>query len=162
MLISVTDANLKTVANGGGVGKSDGTDIVFTKLDHEIESYNASTGQFIGWVRIPALSPTADTVIYAYYGNASASNQQNATGVWDSNYVGVFHLPNGTTLNANDSSVNAVSLTNSGAAATSGIIDGAGSFNSDLSLGITTGTSMNVNGNITMEAWYKRCIGIQG
>src|SRR5262249_8658568 len=74
LLVSVTDANLKTVANGGGVGKSDGTDILFTssdgttKLDHEIESYNASTGQFIGWVRIPALSPTADTVIYAYYG----------------------------------------------------------------------------------------------
>ena len=65
--ISVTDANLKTVANGGGVGKSDGTDIVFTasdgttKLDHEIESYNASTGLFISWVRIPALSPTAET-----------------------------------------------------------------------------------------------------
>jgi len=79
VLISVTDANLKTVANGGGVGKSDGTDIVFTasdgvtKLDHEIESYNASTGLFISWVRIPALSPTAETVIYAYYGNASAS-----------------------------------------------------------------------------------------
>src|SRR6478752_7540342 len=33
MLLSVTDANLKTVANGGSVGKSDGTDILFTSAD---------------------------------------------------------------------------------------------------------------------------------
>src|SRR6266852_2185273 len=51
MLFSVTDANLKTVANGGSVGKADGTDILFTasdgvtKLSHEIETYSAATGQ---------------------------------------------------------------------------------------------------------------------
>jgi hypothetical protein len=45
----VTDANLKTVTNGGGVGKSDETDILFTafdgvtKLNHEMELYNGST-----------------------------------------------------------------------------------------------------------------------
>jgi len=33
VLVSVTDANLKTVANGGNVGKSDGTDILFTASD---------------------------------------------------------------------------------------------------------------------------------
>ena len=45
VLVSVTDANLKTTGNGGGVGKSDGTDLLFTssdgvtKLNHELESY---------------------------------------------------------------------------------------------------------------------------
>jgi hypothetical protein len=98
VLFSVTDANLKTVANGGSVGKTDGTDILFTagdgvsKLDHELESYNPSTGQLVAWVRVPALSPAADTVIYTYYGNAAASNQQNGPGVWDSAYRGVYHL----------------------------------------------------------------------
>src|SRR5574341_919689 len=56
VLYSVTDANLRTVANGGGVGKNDGTDILFTaadgatKLNHEIELYNPSTGQLVAWV----------------------------------------------------------------------------------------------------------------
>ncbi|MCZ2155439.1 MAG: hypothetical protein LC114_16315, partial [Bryobacterales bacterium] len=41
MLFAVTDPNLKTAANGGSVGKADGSDILFTaadgvtKLDHE-------------------------------------------------------------------------------------------------------------------------------
>jgi hypothetical protein len=98
LLFSVTDANLKTVANGGSVGKADGTDILFTagdgasKLDHELESYNPGTGQMVAWVRVPALSAATDTVLYVYYGNAAASNQQNGPGVWDSAYRGVYHL----------------------------------------------------------------------
>jgi hypothetical protein len=98
VLFSVTDANLRSVANGGSVGKTDGTDILFTagdgvsKLDHELESYNPSTGQLVAWVRVPLLSPLADTAIYVYYGNAAAANQQNAPGVWDSSYRGVYHL----------------------------------------------------------------------
>ena len=78
--------------------QSDGDDILFTgsdsvtKLDHEIESYVSGTGQLLAWVRIPTLSSTVDTDIYLYYGNPSASNQANPTGVWDSNYKGVWHL----------------------------------------------------------------------
>ena len=54
----MTDANLKTVTNGGSVGKTDGTDILFTdssgtlKINHELESYNPVTGQVIAWVRV--------------------------------------------------------------------------------------------------------------
>src|SRR5262249_27583209 len=44
----------------------------------------------------PPLSTTADTVLYVYYGNTTAANQQNRAGVWDSNYVGVWHLNEGT------------------------------------------------------------------
>ena len=80
MLFSVpNDANLAALA------QSSGNDILFTasdgvtKLNHEIESYNSATGKLIAWVQVPTLSPTADTVIYVYYGNASASNQQNPT-----------------------------------------------------------------------------------
>jgi hypothetical protein len=160
MLFSVTDPSLKTVANGGNVGRSDGTDILFTvsdgqtKLNHELESYNPSTGQVIAWVQIPSLSPSTDTVIYVYYGNASAANQQNATGVWDSNYKGVWHLPNGTTLNASDSTANANNGTITGASATSGQIDGAMNTTASgqyITIGDTVSTE--ITGNITMEAW---------
>src|SRR5664279_4319233 len=56
LLVSLTDAGLKAYSAGGGVGKSDGTDILFTgadgvtKLNHEIESYNPTTGQIVAWV----------------------------------------------------------------------------------------------------------------
>ena len=159
VLISVTDANLKTVANGGSVGKTDGTDILFTtsdgmtKLNHELESYSPSTGQVIAWVQMPSLSDSADTVVYTYYGNASAANQQNPTGVWDSNYKGVYHLTNGTTLSAADSTSNGNTGTITGAVATAGLMDGGGSFNS------TNGDNVSVNGlfgsptQATLEAW---------
>ena len=58
-------------------------------------------------------------------------NEQNASGVWDTNYKGVWHLPNGTSLTANDSTNNANNGTLSGTppTATVGQIDGGASFN---------------------------------
>lgn len=112
MVFSVTEASLRTVANGGSAGQSNGNDILFTgsdgitKLNHEIETYNGATGRLIAWVQIPSLSPAADTVLYIYYGNASAANQQNVTAVWNGNYMAVWHLPNGSALTANDSTSN--------------------------------------------------------
>jgi hypothetical protein len=67
---------------------SDGT----TKLSHEIEDYNSTNGDITAWVKIPSLSSSSDTEIYMYYGCSTAGNQQNASGVWDDDYVGVWHL----------------------------------------------------------------------
>jgi Tfp pilus assembly protein FimT len=99
ILISLTDADLKTTGNGGSVQNSNGYDIIFTdsnettKLDHEIEKYTASTGQIVMWIRIPSLSASVDTDIYMYYDNASiATTQESSTAVWDSNFKGVWHM----------------------------------------------------------------------
>ena len=98
MLFSVTDTDLKYTGSGGKVGKTDGTDMLFTssngttKLSHEIEKYVSATGETVAWVKIPTLSASADTVIYIYFGNAAAADQQDKTNVWDSNYKGVWHL----------------------------------------------------------------------
>ena len=36
---------------------------------------------------------TANTTIYIYYGNSSIStDQSNPTGVWDANFLAVWHL----------------------------------------------------------------------
>ena len=156
MLFSVTDLNLRTVANGGSVGKVDGTDLLFTagdgvtKLNHELELYNASTGQVIAWVRLQALSPTTDTFIYVYYGNASAADQQNKSGVWDSNYNLVWHLGNGTTLSGADSTNNGNNGTAYGPAAAGEIGGGAG--------GDVEGVSSAIPGadqTRTLECWFK-------
>ena len=76
---------------------ANGDDIVFTagdgatQLAHEIEYFDETTGELRAWVKAD-LSASVDTNIYIYYGNSGATNQQNAAGVWSSNYVGVYHL----------------------------------------------------------------------
>ena len=99
VLISGVYPYLANVANGGKVQSASGYDIVFTsdavgasRLDHEVESSNAATGQFTAWVRIPVLSHSADTVLYLNYGNGSVTtSQENRAGGWDSSYKGVWN-----------------------------------------------------------------------
>jgi biopolymer transport protein ExbB len=167
VLLSFTDVNLKTVANGGKVQNSNGYDIIFTdstettQLYHEIETYTASTGAIVFWVKIPTLSYTADTTIYMYFDNASISTfQSTATSVWDSNYGGVWHLAdNATNTTVKDSTSNAnngTAAANTSTKHVTGEIGGALSFNgtSDKvalgSTGIPTG-----NSSYTLSAWFK-------
>ena len=63
-----------------------------------------------------------------FYGKSGVSSFQGgvAGSAWDGNYVGVWHVPNGTTLGANDSTSNgnnASAMTTPSASA--GVIDGA-------------------------------------
>ncbi len=90
---------LATIANGGKVQNASGFDIGYysdsacsTKLDWETETWsNVGTG--VWWYRVASLSSSVDTVVYLGYGNASTTtDQSNKTGVWNSNYKGVWHL----------------------------------------------------------------------
>ena len=98
VLVSRIDADWKDIADGGYVGQSDGGDILFTssdgttKLNHEIEKYNSSTGNLVAWINIPSLSSTADTDLYMYYGNATTNDQWNINSTWNSNFNMVQHL----------------------------------------------------------------------
>lgn len=119
--------DIRTVANGGKVqntasGGVSGTltvpaDLVFSpnkdgssKYDFEIQSYDATTGAIIAWVRIPSLLTASDTVFYMSYGDSSVSTpQENVNGVWDNNYELVAHLTesgNGTDNEYKDSTSN--------------------------------------------------------
>lgn len=81
-----------------------------TLLDYEIEVWNES-GDSFAWVRVPQIDASSSTdSIYMYYGNAGASDAQNKTGVWRSEYKGVWHLSetgNGTAGEYKDSTSNA-------------------------------------------------------
>ena len=89
VLVSVTDSDFIKAT------ESDGTDIIFTandgttKLAHEIERYNTSTGEVIAWVKIPTLSASTGTDIYIYYKGVV---EIDASSVWDDNYRLVYHL----------------------------------------------------------------------
>ncbi len=154
-----SDADLQSYAQPSG------NDILFTasdgitKLNHEIESYNSTTGALIAWVDVPALSSTVDTQLYMYYGNPNASNQQDAPATWNANYVGVWHLgANGTNLNTNDSTANGNNGTNTLASLATGQIGGAASFNGNGS-SISTPLVQNSAIQYSVSAWIKTTSG---
>ncbi|MFA6897507.1 MAG: DUF2341 domain-containing protein [Patescibacteria group bacterium] len=170
-----TDASLSAHAQDATHGN--GGDILFTsstvawntgtvndKLAHEIETYTASNGSLQAWVKVPTLyasNASQDTVIYMYYGNASAANQQNKTAVWDSNTKMVQHM-NGSATPAvgdfKDSTQYANNSTNNTnePTATAGQVDGAQSFDGTSSyVDAGNGSSLTINNTLTYEIWFK-------
>ncbi|MCK4553438.1 DUF2341 domain-containing protein, partial [Candidatus Parcubacteria bacterium] len=108
ILATTTLAELKTTTFGGCVENDNGHDIVFvdsdgsTLLDFEREKYASTTGEIAYWIKTD-ISSTTDKTIYMYYGNSGASDLATTTGVWDDNYVGIWHLPDDETASTTDS-----------------------------------------------------------
>src|SRR3989442_2718569 len=160
-LVSGTYSYLATTANGGNLRNANGYDVIFTsdtgcanKLNDEVETYKRGTGAVNYWVKVPTVSHTTDTVFYMCYGNANiTTDQSNKTAVWDTNYKGVYHLPNGTTLSATDSSSNANNGTISNATATLGQMDGAASFNGSNAQIVVGLVSLSTP--MTVSLWLK-------
>lgn len=89
-----------------------------TVLNYEIELWNESGTSYV-WVKVPQIDASSSTdYMWMYYGNASASAGQSATGTWDSSYRLVHHMeeqPNGSTGQTYyDSTSYANNATNSG------------------------------------------------
>lgn len=167
VLVNGTYPYLATVANGGNVQNAYGYDVIFTsdsgcatKLNHEVETYYSATGTVNYWVKVPTVSHTSDSVFYLCYGNASIStDQSNKTAVWDGNYKGVWHLPNGTGLTTTDSTANANHSSSSSALATAGRIDGAASYNgAGQSTVISNPANFDFEHNqaFSVEFWLKK------
>ena len=133
VLVSTTQTALKTIAHGGKVGVSTGYDILFgsaiggNDYSWELEFYDGVNGILVAWVQVPSLSSSADTVFYMSFGNTGALVFQGGAkgAAWDTNYKAIWHFKDGTTLSLLDSTSNANNLTNSGATAVAGQIDGA-------------------------------------
>lgn len=93
VLVQLTSSNIdfaKVEANGADLRFVDPADNT-TVLDHEIENWNEAGTSYV-WVRVPSLAATNTDYVWVYYGKSGASDGQNATGVWDSNFKGVWHL----------------------------------------------------------------------
>jgi hypothetical protein len=145
--------------------KDDGTSIVFTgadgttRLSHEIESFTKATGALNAWVKVPTLSATEDTVIWMYYGNTGAADQQDVANVWTGNFNAVWHH----SADLLDSTANNNDGTDSGTVSAAGKIadarqyDGANDY-------ITTGSDASIDDVFlaggTVSAWiYPSTIG---
>ncbi|NIQ91673.1 MAG: DUF2341 domain-containing protein, partial [Deltaproteobacteria bacterium] len=126
----------------GGVGLAPCT------LDHEIEVYDETNDLLVAWVRVPEVPATADTNIYMYYGNpAISSPTENTTGVWDPDYVSVWHLHDDF-----DDSAGSNNGTNYGSTNITGQIGDGQDFDGtdDYATMPTTGFSTSAG---TVEAW---------
>lgn len=142
---------LAQVGNGSlaKVQNASGYDIGFysnnscsTKLDWEAVTWAATTGIGEWWYRVASLSSASDTVVYLGYGNASTTtDQSNKTATWSTDFYGVWHLPNGSSLTANDSTSHADNGTITNVTAVAGEIDGAGHIASAANESIDFGGS---------------------
>jgi len=182
MLFSGTYPWLKSFSNGGRIqnlvtaqnGGQEAADLIFTTstpsavsggwncgtpLNFETESYASSTGAINDWINVPSMS--AGQTLYACYGAPTATTDQSNPGsTWNSNYLGVWHLPNiNGTLNTNDSTANGNNGTNEGVTATTtGIFGGAGGGNFNgtsafVGVGNTQSLNLSTGGSVTMCFW---------
>ncbi len=97
VLISFTDPDLKSTANGGHVQSSNGYDVAFTDsafnpISFELENYDPATGQYTAWVNVPLLSHNTDTKIHMLYGKSGITSDPSSKDAWGPGFVQVLHL----------------------------------------------------------------------
>ncbi|MFX1455875.1 MAG: DUF2341 domain-containing protein, partial [Promethearchaeota archaeon] len=159
-LISIFDEDLRYDV------QSDGDDIAFSSnniwLDHEIElfdqTFNGTHAKLVVWVRIPALSVSIDIILRMYYGNLTMTSRQNPAGVWNNNYVAVWHMnQDPSSSNILDSTSNNYDLTPTGFTSDTRFNDG------KVGTAITVDGSNdyfyinNINGpinDLTFQTWF--------
>lgn len=141
-----------------------GDDIAFadsahSQIDHEIENFVGDNGQLIAWVEIPTLYDNDNTIIYMYYGNASAANQENPSGTWDANFLAVWHMDGmGVTISDSKSSNDGTKKAAGEPQEVGGKIGRGQDFGYDASQDdyIDMGDVLNITtGPVTFELWMK-------
>jgi len=157
--------NLTSDSSLAANAQADGDDILFTssggatQLKHEIEKYGSSTGALVAWVKVPSLPSSTDTVFFMYYGNGSATSQQDATNVWDSNYAAVYHLKEDPAVAGANGIIDSTSNANHGTdnntvGTTTGQMDGSLNFTAAGYVEAPNSTSLNISGTaITVSFW---------
>tara|TARA_B110000305_G_scaffold150943_1_gene167468 strand:+ start:668 stop:2317 length:1650 start_codon:yes stop_codon:yes gene_type:complete len=167
VLISLTDNDLRTTGNSGYVQSSNGYDIIFTSgngsttYSHEIEKYNASTGEFVAWVNVPSLSATANTEINMYYGNSSITSNPSSTSTWNSDYIVNMHMDDNPTGTIGNSSQQTFTASSFGSMTSSDIVTGKIGSGTDFDgsndgYSMTRNTTLDLNTNdFTFSCWFK-------
>lgn len=164
------DPRLATSSNGGeiqntaanSIGRTGPADLVFctassggTALKYEAVYYNGTNGDFEFWVQIPTLHSGSTDTFYLFANKSSVTTSQQDLSMWgDVNYAGVWHLPDGSTLDTINS-VDGASATISSVSPIFGMADGGAWFqgNAHKYLKITDKADFRPASNLTIEAW---------
>ena len=122
----------------------------------------------MAWVRIPTLDYNDNTEIYIYYGNPCIdAATENPNDVWDSNFVGVWHLKesgsgnpgefDGSTAFSNDGQGNP---TETPTQTSSGKIGTGQDFDGNDFISVPNHSSLQLTSAITLSGWiYLRTFG---
>lgn len=162
LLVSLTAPELRHADQGGHVRHPAGYDIVFrqstgARLDFELEHYDPAAGTLVAWVRLPYLSPAADTELCLDYGNAAVyESAATPAQVWDGDFVMVQHLEE-TSGAARDSTAFAHDGESDAVAPTNGQVDGAQAFGGPAHCGrirVPATTNLSFTGDFTVEGWF--------
>jgi hypothetical protein len=186
MNLALTNSSLQTafLATGSGgsvqhtttnsIGRTIPADVVICPdnttaslpLKYEIENYSSTVaGKGIIHVLVKSYTVAANVSVYVYIGNASVTTSQEDLTMWsDINCVAIWHLPDGTTLDAKDSCpTNSLNGTVNGTVtATSEPIGGSATFAGATSSNITFGGTTNyalVGSPLTVSWWGKPTFG---
>jgi hypothetical protein len=131
VLISVTNANLKTTGNGGQVTSSSGYDIrpysdatLTTALKFSLQYYDGTTGTVRMRVKIPTI--TAGTPYYLGFGDASITTDGTDGPNTFATHSGVWPFENGSSLILTDMTDAEFNVTNPNGATAGTAIAGAG------------------------------------
>jgi hypothetical protein len=125
-------------------------------LKYERESFAVAGGEASGifWVKVTSISAVADTDIYVYYRSTDTADGADPTNAWNSDYLLVWHLGDGSTLSANDSTANNYDGTVESATATSGMVDGAANFSgSAQAISVLPALNGLSCASLTLESW---------
>lgn len=127
-----------------------------TLLSYEIEKWDESGTSYV-WVKVPSIDINSNTdSIYMYYGNSGASDGQQATGVWNSNYKGVWHMKETSGVSVSDSTGqnNGTKISEGNPTSLTEAAIGSGLTFDAVNDSISTGNSDLFNSaNFTIEAW---------
>ena len=153
LLVSTTDTDLRDNA------QTDGDDIVFfagdntTLLPYEQEFWNSTNGELVEWVGVEDI--INETHIVMYYNNSTIANSENATGVWDSNFVVVQHLnetPAGTTYDSTSNNNDGTTVGMDSADQVAGQVDGSLDFDGADRISLTS-PAIDNNAAFTISTW---------
>jgi hypothetical protein len=162
VLVKLTSSNFDFTK-----AKSDGSDIRFTDSDgttllsYEIEKWDSVNQLASVWVKVPQINIESNTDnIYMYFGNSGATDAQTASSVWDSNFVGVWHLkedPSGPSNPMKDSTSYANNGYTVGSMTTGDVVNGqlgtAIDFDGNDAIVVNDHASLSGMNYLTQEAW---------
>ena len=159
LLVSTTDTDLRDHC------QADGDDIVFfasdntSLLPYEQEFWNSTNGELVEHVGVTDV--TNVTYIVMYYNNSTIANSENATGVWDSNFVVVQHLnetPAGTTYDSTSNNNDGTTTGMDSADQVAGQIDGSLDFDGADRISLTS-LAVDNNAAFTISTWMNGTAG---
>lgn len=162
---TIVGANIDSNGYNIRFTSSDGETLL--KYERESFTYGGGSSSGVFWVKVPSVAGAVDTTIYMYYKVGSASDGQDATNVWDSNYKGVWHLneaSGGSTAVDSTSYVHNLAVnTNGDMPSAAGVISNSRDFEEsdgyydglykESNANLETGTSFHVSCYVNIESY---------